>query len=83
MYTLILLIVAILMIVYHFERSKVTKDVNTAFYYIFLFIFAWITTRAVYFTDTWINYNWIYLGFMSAIPLIFTFICFTVAIDSM
>lgn len=71
------------MIVYHFKRVKVTKDKNTALYYMFLFIFFWITSRAIYFTDAFNNYNWIVAGWLSSIPIFFTFVCFMVAIDSM
>jgi len=50
-YVVILSFASIAMVVYHFKRVKVTKDKNTALYYMFLFIFFWITSRSLYFTD--------------------------------
>lgn len=56
---------------------------TTALYYMFIFIFIWITSRVLYFTDTWLNMNWIKLAWVSSVPIFFTFVCFMVAIDSM
>ena len=82
-YLSILFFVTVAIIIYHQKRKRVTKDPNTALYYMVLFISMWITSRAMYFSDTWHNYNWIVLGWVSSIPIFFTFACFMFAIDSM
>ena len=82
-YVAILAFTSVAIIIYHQKRIRVTNDKNTQLYYMFLFIFMWITSRAVYFTDAFNNYNWIVLGWITLIPIFFTFVCFIVAIDSM
>lgn len=82
-YVTILVFVTGAITVYHFRRKKVTSDGSNAFYWMFLFVALWIMSRTVYFLDTWINFNWIALGFLGSIPIFFTFMCFSVAIDSM
>lgn len=83
LYCAILIFVSIAMTLYHYKRQKVSTDRNTALYYMFVFIFAWIAFRVVYFADVWHNFNWNVLAWLSAVAIFFTFVCFIVAIDSM
>ena len=83
-YVLILIYVTSAIGIYHYRRKKIIRETSgQAFYWMFLFVALWITFRAIYLLDYQANWGWSELGWFGSIPVFFTFVCFSVAIDSM
>ena len=80
---LILILSLILMLIYHQGRKQAAiKTTSKSFYYIFAFIFFWMATETLYYTDAFINYPFTVEGILSALPNLFTYLCISIAISN-
>ena len=80
---LILVTSIILMLIYHRSRKQAAiKTTSKSFYYIFAFIFFWMVTRTIYYTDAFINYSYTVQGILQTLPNLFTYLCITIAISN-